>query len=74
MKIEIKFLNNNSIEFYSEDLLVLKIIRNAKFGIITGEIYNSENDLLLKLKSSFYSYITIRNARTFSNIGHCLKK
>lgn len=26
------------------------------------------------LKSSFYSYITIRNARTFSNIGHCLKK
>ena len=25
------------------------------------------------LKSSFYSYITIRNARTFSKIGHFLR-
>ena len=26
------------------------------------------------LKTHFYPDITIRNARTFSNIGHCLKK
>ena len=49
----------------------------GELGIYWGKYdktsYNQTAYHKTLLKSSFYPYITIRNARTFSNIGHYLK-
>ena len=52
-----------SVSFYKDEELFLYMKRNSKLGKLIGEIYNTKDELLLKVESFFWlgTKITYQN-------------
>ncbi len=63
MKITVIVNDDFSVSFYKDEKLFLYMKRKSKLGKLTGEIYNTKDELLLRVESFFWlgTKITYQN-------------